>query len=526
MTVRQTVWGVVGALVLCGVCSSVVNAQTAKFYLNAAVTAMGGIEALLAIQSQRIVAHGENFEPAQAVRLGGKAPRVSTFRYTLLRDFAAGRFRYEWQRETLYPFSAQWTYTEISDGYSGMILGKDGLWSPDSRAASAARIAMRKKELGRSPVSILLTALSRQTSLLRLRDQMIRGRLHYLISYDDGGTFVIFALDAETRLLTRVQFLEDDPLHGDSYNELFFSDWRQAGDIKMPFFSLWRINAQVIMTEQIEEIENNIILLEEDFFLPLKILQVENGDPARGELSSHWLLRRIAMASPLDEDQTRIRVLDVAPGVVQVTGGSHHSLGIAMQDHTIVVDAPLYEARSTRVMDSLERRFPGRPIRTIVNTHFHNDHAGGLRTYVAAGVGVVTSTINAAFFQQVFRAEHTLVPDLLQHNPQDARLETVDTDKTDKKVLTDGTRRVEIYPVKNSHAEDMLVVFLPQEKVLFVTDLFSPGAPRQVQTWSAELLAAIEHYDLDVERLVGGHGGVAPIAELYRAAGSQLARVE
>jgi glyoxylase-like metal-dependent hydrolase (beta-lactamase superfamily II) len=350
---------------------------------------------------------------------------------------------------------------------------------------------------------------------------MIRGRLHYLISYDDGGTFVIFALDAKTRLLTRVQFLEDDPLHGDSHNELFFSDWRQVGDIKMPFSSLWRINARVIMTEQIDEIQNNVVLLEDDFFLPLEILQAENGSPVRGELSSHWLLRRIAMASPVDEDQTRIRVLDVAPGVVQVTGGSHHSLGIAMQDHIIVVDAPLYEARSTRVIDSLERRFPGKPIRTIVNTHFHNDHAGGLRTYVAAGIGVVTSKVNAAFFQQVFSAEHTLVPDLLQRTPKEASLETVDTDKPDKKVLTDDTRRVEI-----SHAEDMLVVFLPQEKLLFVTDLFSPGAPYQVQTWSAELLAAIEHYGLDVERLVGGHGGVAPIAELYQAVGSQLATVD
>ena len=524
--VRQTVRRVVGALVLCVVYSSVVNAQTAKFYIGAAVNAMGGIEALLAIQSQRIVAHGENFEPDQARRPGGKSRHVSSFRYTLLRDFATGRFRYEWQRETLYPFAAQWTYTEISDGYSGMILGADGIRSPDSRAASAARIAMRKKELGRSPVSILLTALSRQTSLLRLRDQMIRGRLHYLISYDDGGTSVIFALDAETRLLTRVQFLEDDPLHGDSHNELFFSDWRQAGDIKMPFSSLWRINAQVIMTEQIDEIENNVVLLEDDFFLPMRILQAENGDPARGELSSHWLLRRIAMASPLDEDQTRIRVLDIAPGVVQVTGGSHHSLGIAMRDHVIVVDAPLYEVRSKRVIDSLVRRFPGKPIRTIVNTHFHNDHAGGLRTYVAGGIGVVTSKINAAFFQRIFNAEHTLVPDLLQRNPQEATLETVDTDTADKKVLTDGTRRVEIYPVKNSHAEDMLVVFLPQEKLLFVTDLFSPGAPRQVQTWSAELVAAIEHYGLDVERLVGGHGGVAPIAELYQAAGSRFAAVD
>ena len=492
-----------------------VAAQTAKIYLDTAVAAMGGTEALLAIQSQQILACGENFEPAQAIRPGASAPKVSRFCYILMRDFAGGRYRYEWQRETFFPVPDRSAYTEISDGYSGIILGADGPRSPRQRAASAARIAMRKKEQGRSPVSVLLTALSRQTSLLRLRDQIIRGRLHYVIAYDDGGKSVIVALDAQTRLLTRVQFLEDDPLHGDSHNELFYADWRQVGDIRMPFSSLWRVNGRLIMTERVESIDNNVPFAEEDFALPRHIVQADNGSPAQGELSSHWLLRQIAMASPVDEEQTRIRMIDVAPGVVHVTGGSHHSLGIAMADHVIVVEAPLYEARSLRVIDSLERRFPGKPPRTVINTHFHDDYAGGLRTYVAAGISLVTSQANAAFFQQVLGAPHTVVPDRLQRYHRPAVIETVDRTK---KVLTDGQRTVEIYPVKNSHAEGMLMVFLPQEKLLFVTDLFSPGAPHQVRAWSRELVAAIEAYGLEVEWLLGGQGGLAPIGDVYRAA--------
>lgn len=492
-----------------------VSAQTAKIYLDSAVAAMGGTEALLAIQSQQILVCGENFEPAHAIRPGASAPKVSRFCYILLRDFAGGRYRYEWQRDTFFPVPDRSTYTEISDGYNGIILGADGPRSPHQRAASAARIAMRKKELGRSPVSVLLTALSRQTSLLRLRDQVIRGRLHYVVAYDDGGKSVVVALDARTRLLTRVQFLEDDPLYGDSHNELFFADWRQVGEIKMPFSSLWRVNGRLIMTERVESIDNNVPFTEETFALPPHILQVDNGSPEQGELSSHWLLRRIAMASPVDEEQTRIRMIDVAPGVVHITGGSHHSLGIAMADHVIVVEAPLYEARSLRVIDSLERRFPGKPLRTVINTHFHDDHAGGLRTYIAAGLSLVTSQANAAFFQQVLDAPHTVVPDRLQRYPRLAVIEIVDRDK---KVLTDGRRTVEVYPVENSHAEGMLIVFLPQEKLLFVTDLFSPGAPSQVRAWSQELVAAIETYDLEIEQLVGGQGGLAPIGDLYRAA--------
>jgi glyoxylase-like metal-dependent hydrolase (beta-lactamase superfamily II) len=110
------------------------------------------------------------------------------------------------------------------------------------------------------------------------------------------------------------------------------------------------------------------------------------------------------------------------------------------------------------------------------------------------------------------------VPDSLQQNPKPAVIETVETEK---KVLTDGSRGVEIYPITNSHAEGMLVAYLPREKLLFVTDLFSPGAPRQVPVWCSELLTALERYDLKVERIIGGHGNkVSTLAELRQAAAS------
>jgi glyoxylase-like metal-dependent hydrolase (beta-lactamase superfamily II) len=97
-------------------------------------------------------------------------------------------------------------------------------------------------------------------------------------------------------------------------------------------------------------------------------------------------------------------------------------------------------------------------------------------------------------------------------------LETVETEK---KVLTDGNRLVEIYPIENSHVDGMLVAYLPREKLLFVTDLFSPGAPRQPPLWPRELLNFIHHTGLPVEHIVGGHGNkVGSLAELRQAAAS------
>jgi glyoxylase-like metal-dependent hydrolase (beta-lactamase superfamily II) len=493
-------------------------AQPARIYLDSALLAMGGREALLALKSQRMVSHGENFEPEQTVRPGAEPRKVSTFACTLVRDLTTGRLRYEWQRETLYPLSVTWRYIEIINGDHGAIIGADGARSPAQRPASAARMAMRRKEVSRAPVSVLLNALVRSQSLLRLADQMIRGRLNDVISFDDGGLLVIAAIDDQTRLLTKVEFLEDDPLYGDVQNELFFSDWRQVGVFKLPFELTYRVNGQIVMMEHIDSIENNVDLSGVDFTVPEELAQVDPSDDRRGRYSSHWLWRRIALASPLDEEQTRVDLTEVAKGVFHITGGTHHSLAIEMADHLIVVDTPLYEERSQAVLTALAKKFPGKPVRFVVSTHFHNDHSGGVRAYIAAGATVVAGKINEDFFTRVANAPHTRVPDSLQKNPKPLALETVEAEK---KVLTDGDRIVEVHPAPNSHVEGMLIVYLPQEKLLFVTDLFSPGAPRQPPVWPQELLADIQQLGLRVEQIVGGHGNkIATLNELRQAAAS------
>lgn len=154
-----------------------------------------------------------------------------------------------------------------------------------------------------------------------------------------------------------------------------------------------------------------------------------------------------------------------------------------------------------------------------MNTHFHNDHSGGLRAYVAVGATVVTGKINEPFLQNMFTAPHSRVPDSLQREKKAAVIETVETDK---KIVTDGERTIEVYPVTTAHSAGMLVTYLPQEKLLFVSDLFSPGAPRQIAAFSRELLEAVQQYNLQVGGIVGGHGNkVGSLAEVRHAAAVQ-----
>jgi glyoxylase-like metal-dependent hydrolase (beta-lactamase superfamily II) len=57
-------------------------------------------------------------------------------------------------------------------------------------------------------------------------------------------------------------------------------------------------------------------------------------------------------------------------------------------------------------------RFPGKRVGVLVMTHYHWDHSGGLREYVAENVPVVTLEANAAFVRQVAAARRTVRPDL------------------------------------------------------------------------------------------------------------------
>jgi glyoxylase-like metal-dependent hydrolase (beta-lactamase superfamily II) len=92
-------------------------------------------------------------------------------------------------------------------------------------------------------------------------------------------------------------------------------------------------------------------------------------------------------------------------------------------------------------------------------------------------------------------------------------------------VITDGQRTLEVYHVPNGHAANLLMSYLPREKVLMITDIFNDfGEPRPndpppgiVSPYYAALGDRIRQLKLDVERLVPSHGtGALPAAALTK----------
>ena len=219
--------------------------------------------------------------------------------------------------------------------------------------------------------------------------------------------------------------------------------------------------------------------------------------------------------------EQKVDIAEVAKGVYHVKGGTHHSLAVEMKDHMVVIEAPLFEERSVAVIKALEEKFPEKPVKYVAMTHFHIDHSGGVRAYAAKGAAILAEESNVQFLNTMLSRPKTVRPDsLAKASNVKPNVEAVKGTKT----LTDGERTIELRAIENPHAKGMLAAYLPKEKLLFTSDLFTPGTPVDPGNElgvanAAALYKAINEQKLDVERIIGGHGEVAPLRDLVKAGG-------
>ena len=197
-----------------------------------------------------------------------------------------------------------------------------------------------------------------------------------------------------------------------------------------------------------------------------------------------------------------------------------------LKDNIAVIEGPKNDERSLAAIREIQRVIPNKPIRYVVMTHHHFDHSGGIRTYVAHGAIVVTHEANREFLDRHVLGHpfpRTIMPDTLStYYPRFAadRLPVFETinprsaASRSKYVLSDGDKSIELYAVTGlNHTSDMLIAYLPKEKILVNADLFSPPAagaqaPMPNQSMTA-LRNNITRLRLDVARHVGIHGDIA-----------------
>ena len=487
------------------------NAQTAGALVDQAAKAMGGMAALRAIESQVVESEGKQFNSAPIAQLGPQR-QISTFRYTLTRDLNQPRLRLEWtaggsaRNENL-------RFVEVIDGAVGLLQEGDTKNAKQSRL-HPGRLATRMREEKRSAVQIIRIAAANK-SLRRLADTELDGMPHRVVAFSEGDDEFRLYLDPKTRLPAQVDILEDDPLEGDSSYLLRFADWRKTDNVMMPFSLRLELNGRLLQEEQIKSVRNNVSLGAEVFAIAESI---RNQKTDAKPIASQWILRRVA-GNVSYQDMGRpanIEWLRLADGAHKIVGSSHATIVVEMRDHLVAIEGPLYEERTAPVVNAIKEKFPNKPIRYVVPTHHHLDHSGGIRAFMASGATIVTPFVAKDFYTMVAKAPHSRKPDSLAKHKSGVVIEAFGGGP---RILTDGSRRIEIYPMPTSHANDLVVIYLPAERLLIEADHISP---RNGQVRSApavkEFVAALDKLNLDVATIVGIHGDSATLQAARAAA--------
>jgi glyoxylase-like metal-dependent hydrolase (beta-lactamase superfamily II) len=320
-----------------------------------------------------------------------------------------------------------------------------------------------------------------------------------------GGSEVSFTVDGKYKMtgtingqgqVEKVQTWIDNPIVGDMLVETTYSGYKDFGGVTFP----------------------------------ARIVQTQDGFPAL-DLAISAVTVNPAFDAPVPDNVRNappppapmVAVEKLADGVYYLTGQTHHSLAIEMRDHIVVVDTPNTEARAVAVLAKAKELIPNKPIRFVVTSHHHWDHLGGIRAAMDEGATIVTHQSNKAFLERVAKTPHTLVPDRLAASHKGVKVRTVG----DKGTLTDGSRTIELHRLQGyEHTGDMLVVYLPKERILGEPDAFTP--PAQAGTpliapavpYAKALYDNIQRLKLDVQVIAPFHGNrKTDVAEVGRLAG-------
>jgi glyoxylase-like metal-dependent hydrolase (beta-lactamase superfamily II) len=314
------------------------------------------------------------------------------------------------------------------------------------------------------------------------------------VSFLVGGKYKMTGLINSRNEVEKVQTWIDQSIVGDMPVDTMYSDYKNFGGVMFPSHIVQNQDGYPALDLTVAEVLTNLPV---DITVPDAV--------------------RNAQAPPVMVTSQKL-----ADGVFYLTGGTHHSLAVEESNYIVLVDTPNNEARAAAVIAKAKDLIPRKPIRFIVTSHHHWDHLGGIRTAMAEGATIVTHASNKAFLERVAKTPHTIAPDKLAMSPKPLKIQTVQA----MGKLGD-THPIQLHLLTNyEHTGDMLVVYLPKEKVLAEPDAFTPppmaGTPLvpSAVPYAAALYENIQRLKLDVQTIAPFHGNrTTDVAEVAKAAG-------
>lgn len=200
------------------------------------------------------------------------------------------------------------------------------------------------------------------------------------------------------------------------------------------------------------------------------------------------------------------------PNVYWVEGGGGNSGVIIGDKGVIVVDAKTTPQGGKELLDNIAKITP-KPVTTVILTHSDGDHVNGLASF-PAGITIIAHENNKMEQQKALAAGGRGAP------PAD-HLPTQVVAKNKENLKIDGVK-VELLHWAPAHTSGDLVVYLPDEKIVFTGDIIATQLPDPLihlekngssEGWITTTKGIV---GLNAEQFVPGHGNVQTKADVEK----------
>jgi glyoxylase-like metal-dependent hydrolase (beta-lactamase superfamily II) len=492
-----------GAGIACLIAISDLRAQhspdRARQIVGDAIAALRGLERLESLRSIRVHATGTEYRSAQVQGLSPERETPTRHEEWLTVDVANERAALEYHTAR-HDGSDRWRRFAYEGERRTVV---DFLGRFASRGRFPAAPAIRRDLARRVPQFLLLEAWQLRDSLQLAGDTTLGGAQHAGVRFTPLGHRVPVTLwvNSTTRTLSRVSYVMDFAGIGDAEFTLDFVEWREDARLgRFPAGHTLSIRGRRSEVVRYADVAVNDTSALGAFVVP-EDLEAQITEPGT--------------------------LLQPAPGIFVLHAlAGFTTMFVEFRDFVFAIEAPTQsfveldqipadgppptDAVTEQMIAKIKATLPGKPIRYIAVTHFHNDHGGGVRPFWAEGATLLTTTGTRAYFEGLAREGGSRIrPDRMTREGPGASplIEVVDG----RRVISDGERRVEIIATgRTRHTDEALVVYFPREKMIYQGDQFyfsDEGSfpPRDRVGVMQEFAQWVQRERLDVERVYGTH---------------------
>lgn len=204
-----------------------------------------------------------------------------------------------------------------------------------------------------------------------------------------------------------------------------------------------------------------------------------------------------AAQSPAPATPAPYATTKVADNVYVFRAGGYQSMFVVTPEGVIATDPISYaNPQASAVYLQEIRKITQAPIKYVIYSHHHYDHAAGGKPFKDAGATFVSHR-NAHARLAALASPDVVLPDMI-------------VDDAGSTILLGGMR-IDLLHVGNNHSDNTLVMLLPKERIIFTVDWipiqglqFRDMADGYIPDWFAGLDRVLA---MEWDRMIPGHPG-------------------